>query len=123
MELAPDADSLEHGSQRRPRRDRSSRLTNEVRTEHGHPSARHSVREPQNQRMQPRHLVDDDDRRPGAAPKHRPRPPTERIGEVEADISVQRAVIGHAPFPPRRLLDPCARRGLRGFIDDTRGRA
>jgi hypothetical protein len=44
--------------------------------------------------------MDNDDRRHGAATKNRARPPTGGIGEVEADISVQRAVIGHAPFLP-----------------------
>jgi hypothetical protein len=100
--ITADADGLEHRSQCIPGRDRS-RPAKKAWTEDRHPGGRHPVREPRDQGMQAGHLMDDDDRRPGAAPKHRPRPPAVRIGEVESNVS--RPASRHRPcaVPPRRL--------------------
>jgi hypothetical protein len=61
-----------------------------------HPGHRHPRGETQHQRVQARHLMDDDHRRSGPAPVHRPRPAALGVGEFEAVERLQARLVRHA---------------------------
>ncbi len=92
-ELATDADRLGHLRQSVARRDRLSRRPEETGKVHRHACRRDAVGEPDDERMQARHLVDDDHARTLASVKDGTRPPS--IIELESFIAIEIVHEGH----------------------------
>jgi len=88
IEFAPNADGLQHRPERIAPGDNAAGRAKEAGTKDGHTLRGDAIGELRDQRMQARHLVDDDHGRPGPTPEDWSRPPSRRIGELEALVSL-----------------------------------
>src|SRR5262245_59072745 len=111
LELPADAEGPEDGPECVAGRDLAARLAEETRTVHRHSGLRHAVGEANHQRMQPRHLVDDDHAGALSPAVDGPCPPP--VVEHELLVRGERAFVVHGgstsrrcgrpSFPPERL--------------------